>query len=283
MDEADVMAAVVFGGYAALVTLAFLIRAFYLLYLWAKRQKERKAVEEDEGKMTEGAYAEREEERDLLESIFRSRMTYRKAFEAFFYRSKYTVVWTVFQVMVTFASCYAFIQVTYDYPYVSADWIGAECFFTVVFSLDFVLSFLAAPAKAWYLLHPYPFIDWMTCFPFWISWGYGNPYSYTDASGDMLNGVLFFRTLRIFRSVRMVDMHKLVPLRNDRDYLRAEILRACAVLAVLFFICICSMQYTESKTTGCAFVIPPNSHPLHFFLFSISSLSIVVLSYVLLY
>jgi hypothetical protein len=140
------------------------------------------------------------------------------------------------------------IQVTYDYPYVSPHWVGAECFFTVAFSLDFLFRLYASPVKVWCLLHPYPFIDWMTCFPFWISWGYGNPYSYTDASGTILNAVLFFRTLRIFRSVRMMDVHKLMPLRNDRDYLRAEILRACVVLGVLFFICICCMQYTESKS-----------------------------------
>ena len=166
--------------------------------------------------------------------------SYRRKFNALLTSSVYGFIWQMLQLVLTLISCETYIQVLYMEPDVPDALLYIDVILTTLFAIDFVFNFYAAQDRLRHLvLQPYAFVDWITVIPFYVSWASGDPFN-TDTNQE-----LFVRSLRLFRSIRIIRCYRLLPV--SKNALVQQIIQVVISFFILVFISTSLIQFLEDN------------------------------------
>ena len=154
--------------------------------------------------------------------------------------SKGGILWNFLQIFVTLLASYAYVHEIYLYPRVPSVFFGLEWVTVTLIFTDLLIWWFVSYDKVMYLFNIFPFIDWITCVPFWITFAYGNVYAVTPF------GVFFIRSLRFLRAVRLIRTHNLIPRREGSDIIFYRVTQFAIKLIVLWYTCACAIQFIET-------------------------------------
>jgi len=231
-QEFTLILSLTFGGFFALFLLTVLGRVLQVLYHKRnERGKPKLTPGELEGTVTAG---------DPNTFVF-AHYSRRRRFAGFLSASVYGFAWQMLQLVFTIGACVTYVYVVYEenngIPTVV---LVLDAIFCASFALDFVFNYYASGDRIRHLaLSPYPFIDWVTVVPFFVSWALGDPFN-TDGDDE-----LFIRSLRLFRALRIIRSYRLLPI--SKDALIQQAMTVFISFAILVYVSTSIIQFIEDN------------------------------------
>lgn len=221
-----------FAGYAALVASVLIKRIGMHIYHMCKRKN---VLEKNENCTAEACEAFPQQ------SNFQHQgNSYRRRFQVLLTSSLPGFLWQMLQLLITIMSCGTYIAVLYEESHVSTTLLAMDASMTVFFTLDLIFHFYASSDRLHHLvLSPYALVDWMTIVPFFVSWAFGDPFNTNN------DNQLFIRSLRLFRSLRIVRCYRLLPQCNNN--IVQAIVEVAMSFFILIFIAVSLIQFIEDN------------------------------------
>lgn len=237
-SELTNLAVVTFAGYASLIFFSLIFRILADFYSQRLKRKEPSLLRESEAHFK---FLNSFEDDNGDTWQLGSSHTLRARAEEIFVFTKFGVLWNMLQIGVTVVSCYAYVHELYEYPNVPTVFIWVEWFLTIFIFFDFVMCWFIAYDKVFYFINIFPFVDWITCIPYWITYGYGHPFV-TLSPNEYLT-----RSLRFLRALRALRLYRLIPKKEGSDAVKYRIAQFAIALVVLWYICASTIQFTENN------------------------------------
>jgi len=186
-------------------------------------------------------------DKEDLELLNRSKYIHtvsrRARFEGILYGSQLGAYWGYYQIFITTVSCYAYVHELYEDPDVPDAFLWLELVLSISFVLDVLFNYYASVDKVRYLLGPFPALDWMAVVPFYIMWGYGDPF----VENSEKDSLIFIRSLRLLRAFRAIRLYRLVPARTDADAFKIRLTQVLTAVVILVYVSVSTMQFLEDN------------------------------------